>query len=39
MDLVFSRSIVINMMDYFIFLISDYKNRPKDELDDSGNYV
>lgn len=39
MDLVFSRSIVINMMDYFIFLISDYHNRPKDEVDENGNYV
>ena len=39
MTLDFSRSIVVNMMDYFSFLISDYKNRPKDELDESGNYV
>ncbi|KQF85848.1 hypothetical protein APC24_04005 [Acinetobacter baumannii] len=39
MDLNFSRSIMANMMDYFSFLISDYHNRPKDELDENGNYV
>lgn len=39
MTLDFSRSIMVNMMDYFSFLISDYHNRPKDELDENGNYV
>lgn len=39
MDLNFSRSIMANMMDYFSFLIFDYHNRPKDELDENGNYV
>ncbi|MCF4471323.1 hypothetical protein L1X06_15970, partial [Acinetobacter baumannii] len=39
MDLNFSRSIMAYMMDYFSFLISDYHNRPKDELDENGNYV
>jgi len=28
-----------NMMDYFSFLISDYHNRLKDELDTNGNYL
>ncbi len=39
MDLNFSISIMANMMDYFSFLISDYHNRPKDELDANGNYL
>ncbi|EPF6153680.1 hypothetical protein OSH17_08225 [Acinetobacter baumannii] len=39
MNLNLSRNIVINMMDYFSFLISDYNNRPKDKIDADGNYL
>lgn len=39
MSLSLSRNIVVNMMDYFSFLISDYNNRPKDEVDADGNYL
>lgn len=39
MNLNLSRNIVVNMMDYFSFLISDYKDRPKDEIDAEGNYL
>ncbi|WP_445536294.1 hypothetical protein [Acinetobacter sp. G18] len=39
MSLSISRSIVVNMMDYFSFLISDHNNKPKDEVDADGNYL